>query len=421
MQGGPFGVTCKSFFTSKNFFLIFDEVEVRLSFIMVEYIGKLVLAPMVRAGELPTRLLALKYGADLVWSPEIIDKKILTCERIENEKLGTIDFLSTGQTKIPGVTNLVFRTHPELERNKLIFQMGTSNSEIAVQAAKLIINDVDGIDINAGCPKHFSIHSGMGAALLKTPEILIDILEKLVEEIGKPNNKPISVKIRLLPDEDETLELIKRLVKTGISNLTVHCRTQNMRNREDPIRYYFHKIKKICDENKVSLIINGQVTNRKDFEELKSKWIESQEFDEIVPMIKDDKNVEEFLKMKISKVNEIGGMIATEAEINPTCFNLKPLHWVELIKEYTDIAELNDNFTGNSKYMLTRMIPGKNPYYQILSRLKTYNEFKESFKLLNEDGKLIKNNEINEKKHKLNQSETAVKKQQTEAIKSSGN
>jgi len=34
---------------------------------MVDYKGKLVLAPMVRAGELPTRLLALRYGADLVW------------------------------------------------------------------------------------------------------------------------------------------------------------------------------------------------------------------------------------------------------------------------------------------------------------------------------------------------------------------
>lgn len=33
----------------------------------VEYRGKLVLAPMVRSGELPSRLLALHYGADLVW------------------------------------------------------------------------------------------------------------------------------------------------------------------------------------------------------------------------------------------------------------------------------------------------------------------------------------------------------------------
>jgi tRNA-dihydrouridine synthase 2 len=33
----------------------------------VDYRGKVVLAPMVRSGELPSRLLALRYGADLVW------------------------------------------------------------------------------------------------------------------------------------------------------------------------------------------------------------------------------------------------------------------------------------------------------------------------------------------------------------------
>ena len=33
----------------------------------VDYRGTVVLAPMVRSGELPSRLLALKYGADLVW------------------------------------------------------------------------------------------------------------------------------------------------------------------------------------------------------------------------------------------------------------------------------------------------------------------------------------------------------------------
>ena len=33
----------------------------------VDYRGKIVLAPRVRSGELPMRLLALHYGADLVW------------------------------------------------------------------------------------------------------------------------------------------------------------------------------------------------------------------------------------------------------------------------------------------------------------------------------------------------------------------
>ena len=39
----------------------------------VDYRGKIVLAPMVRSGELPSRLLALRYGADLVWGEYFLD------------------------------------------------------------------------------------------------------------------------------------------------------------------------------------------------------------------------------------------------------------------------------------------------------------------------------------------------------------
>lgn len=51
----------------------------------VNYRGKVVLAPMVRSGELPMRLLSLHYGADLVWgvfsllsSPFPLTHKVLT-------------------------------------------------------------------------------------------------------------------------------------------------------------------------------------------------------------------------------------------------------------------------------------------------------------------------------------------------------
>jgi tRNA-dihydrouridine synthase 2 len=50
----------------------------------MDYAGKLILAPMVRVGTLPMRLLALEYGADIVYTPEIVDKKIIRTERIEN-------------------------------------------------------------------------------------------------------------------------------------------------------------------------------------------------------------------------------------------------------------------------------------------------------------------------------------------------
>jgi tRNA-dihydrouridine synthase 2 len=54
----------------------------------ISYVNKKILAPMVRVGTLPMRLLALKYGADLVYSPELISKKIAaeTTIRVENSK-----------------------------------------------------------------------------------------------------------------------------------------------------------------------------------------------------------------------------------------------------------------------------------------------------------------------------------------------
>ena len=39
--------------------------------------GKIILAPMVRVGTLPARLLALEYGADIVFCEEVIDHRLL--------------------------------------------------------------------------------------------------------------------------------------------------------------------------------------------------------------------------------------------------------------------------------------------------------------------------------------------------------
>lgn len=58
-----------------------DGENTRLS-----YENKIVLAPMVRVGTLPSRLLALRYGADIVYSEEIIDWKLLKSYRQVNGK-----------------------------------------------------------------------------------------------------------------------------------------------------------------------------------------------------------------------------------------------------------------------------------------------------------------------------------------------
>ncbi|XP_053203485.1 tRNA-dihydrouridine(20) synthase [NAD(P)+]-like [Panonychus citri] len=192
------------------------------------YCDKIILAPMVRINTLPMRLLALDYGADLVYSEEIIDHKLIKCKRIVNDALGTIDYLDAED-------KVAFRTC-DIERDKVIVQIGTADPERALKAAKLVEQDVSGIDINMGCPKGFSIKGGMGAALLKKPETVYQILTTLTSNLSIP----VTCKIRCLSSLENTLELVKIIQSTGVSAIGVHGRTKDERpqhkNRNDFIR-----------------------------------------------------------------------------------------------------------------------------------------------------------------------------------------
>ena len=143
---------------------------------------------------------------------------------------------------------MIYRLHPEREGKKLIYQIGTADSATAVEAAKLVAGDVVGIDVNAGCPKPFSTLGGMGAALLKTPEKLCAILRALVKEVGEVWEIGISVKIRILDTAEETEALVSQLCDTGITGLTVHCRTTPMRPRERAIRDQLRMVARVCRE-----------------------------------------------------------------------------------------------------------------------------------------------------------------------------
>lgn len=321
----------------------------------VDYRGKLVLAPMVRSGECPSRLLALKYGADLVWGPETIDKALIGTTRHLNERTNTVDFtrISSNGLKNPALNpeqreSVIYRLHPEREGKQLIYQIGTSNPETAVEAAKLVAPDVAGIDVNAGCPKPFSTSGGMGAALLKTPEKLCSILRALVKEVGEPHEIGISVKIRLLDTPAETEALVRQLCATGITGLTIHCRTTPMRPRERAIREQLRMIADTCREAGVACLMNGDVTSRAEADEL------------------------------IKEFGVDGAMIATAAETNPSCFRPESeggkASWEEVVKEYVKTSMEVENRWGNTKYLLGQMIPGKSPTYKAMTSTKSYGE-----------------------------------------------
>ena len=304
----------------------------------VDYRGKAVLAPMVRSGELPSRLLALKYGADLVWGPETIDRSMIGTTRRFNPITSTIDFTrlpSNSSRPQPPVQkeSLIYRLHPIREHGKLIFQIGTASPETAIEAAKLVAEDVAGIDVNAGCPKPFSTSGGMGAALLQTPDLLASILSALVKEVGEVYQIGISVKIRLLETAEQTEALVRKLCGTGITGLTVHCRTTPMRPRERAIRHQLRMIADICGDQGVACLMNGDVKDKDEALQL------SQEY------------------------GADGGMIATAAEANPSCFRTKQegglLPWGEVVTEYLKIALEVENKWGNTKFLLSQLMPGK--------------------------------------------------------------
>lgn len=242
--------------------------------------------------------------------------------------------------------SVIYRLDPAREAGKLVFQLGTADPERAVAAARFVAPDVYGIDVNAGCPKPFSVSGGMGAALLRTPDRLVAILEALVKEIVPEFNIGISVKIRILETAAETEALVRRLVATGITGLTVHCRTTPMRPRERAIRGQLRMIADVCREAGVACLMNGDVEGREQAGGL----------------------VEEY--------GVDGAMIATAAEKNPSCFRTAEQGgmegWEKVVKQYMRFAMEVENKMSNTKFSLTQLVPGKAPAYKLLTACRSY-------------------------------------------------
>jgi tRNA-dihydrouridine synthase 2 len=271
------------------------------------------LAPMVRSGALPTRLCALAHGATLVWGPEMIDKAILHAERVVDPVTGVISY--------NGKSRAMFTTHP-IEKPYLIYQIGSADPELAVQAAKTVMNDVSGVDLNCGCPKPFSTHAGMGAALLSTPDLLCDILRAL--RAAMPPHITVTAKIRLLPDQADTLKLVERIVNTGVSAITVHCRTREMRDR--------HK----------ALI--GRLREIVDFVEGMGRGI-------AVVENGDCEGWEDAKRVRMA-TGAHSVMIARGAESNPTCFSSNPVSDIEttFLTNYLRLSQYLGNHYGLTKF-----------------------------------------------------------------------
>ncbi|KAI9322674.1 hypothetical protein BX666DRAFT_1849277 [Dichotomocladium elegans] len=297
----------------------------------VDYRNKVVLAPMVRIGTLPFRLTALDYGADLVWTEELVDKRVIGSVRKYNPITQTIEYLKGSK--------LTWSTH-ENERGRVIFQLGTADPDLALQAALTVKQDVAGIDVNCGCPKKFSVHAGMGAALLTNPDLLQRILVNLVENTGLP----VTCKIRLLESKEETIKLLKMIESTGVKAITIHCRTRDQRPTTPANWEEFKEIRGAVKNIPVS--INGDIFCYEDIAKAKEK------------------------------TNADSVMIARGAQYNPSIFRKEGfLPYEEVVEAYVKWAVRVDNIYQNTKYVLLTMNsdPGycKTPVYRKIQQAKS--------------------------------------------------
>ena len=217
-----------------------------------------------------------------------------------------------------------------------------------MEAANVVAPYVAGIDVNAGCPKPFSTSGGMGAALLSTPDLLCSILRALVKEVGERYQIGISVKIRLLSTEAETRDLVERLCQTGITGLTIHCRTRQMRKTEKAIRDQLRMIGDVCRSAGVACLMNGDVESREQADGLAREY------------------------------NVDGAMIASAAEKNLSVFRPKaeggPAPWNEVVEGYMQEALSVENRWGNTKFLLAQLTPGKQQAIWGLSQSKNYED-----------------------------------------------
>ena len=118
-----------------------------------------------------------------------------------------------------------------------------------------------GIDINFGCPARRVNQSCGGAALLKEPETIYQILKTVREAL--PAEQILSAKVRLgWSSPDECHEIIDAVLQGGAGELAIHARTKEDGYKADAIKWEW--IDKLRPAINIPLIANGEIWNADD-------------------------------------------------------------------------------------------------------------------------------------------------------------
>jgi len=165
-----------------------------------------VLAPMVDQSELAFRILCLRHGADLCYSPMISSRQFADSASYRESIFGPLDGIG--------------------EDRPLVVQFAGNDPQVLLEAAKHVQHRCDAVDINFGCPQKIARRGHYGAWLSDEPQLQ----QQLVGTLHCHLECPVTVKIRVQEaGRSATVDYARMLQSAGASVIAVHGRTREQR------------------------------------------------------------------------------------------------------------------------------------------------------------------------------------------------
>jgi tRNA-dihydrouridine synthase len=123
------------------------------------------------------------------------------------------------------------------DREPLIVQICGNHPETLEKATRVLLelNDkfennlqIQGVDLNLGCPQNCALEGGFGAFLAEEhPDLAVACvaaMKRAIKDYSPKRAFRLSCKIRLFEDDNRTISFAQSLVSAGCELLAVHCR-----------------------------------------------------------------------------------------------------------------------------------------------------------------------------------------------------